>query len=146
MIIRKATITDLNQLVFLFDGYRAFYSKPSDIESAKVFLRERISKNESQIFVAEENNCLIGFVQLYPIFSSTRMKKMWLLNDLFVNPNFRGKGISVALIDEAKKLCTNTGSCGMLLETAKSDLIGNQLYLKTGFSLDTAHNYYEWEV
>lgn len=146
MIIRKATITDLNQLVFLFDGYRAFYSKPSDIESAKVFLRERISKNESQIFVAEENNCLIGFVQLYPIFSSTRMKKMWLLNDLFVNPNFRGKGISVALIDEAKKLCTNTGSCGMLLETAKSNLIGNQLYLKTGFSLDTAHNYYEWEV
>jgi GNAT superfamily N-acetyltransferase len=71
---------------------------------------------------------------------------MWLLNDLFVNPNFRGKGISVALIDEAKKLCTNTGSCGMLLETAKSNLIGNQLYLKTGFSLDTAHNYYEWEV
>ncbi len=52
---------------------------------------------------------------------------MWLLNDLFVNPNFRGKGISVALIDEAKKLSTNTGSCGMLLEKAKSNLIGNQL-------------------
>ncbi len=56
MIISTASITDLNQLVFLFDDYRVFYSKPSDIESAKVFLRERIRKNESQIFVTEENN------------------------------------------------------------------------------------------
>ncbi|MEY3501607.1 MAG: hypothetical protein RL308_3280, partial [Bacteroidota bacterium] len=35
---------------------------------------------------------------------------------------------------------------GMLLETAKSILIGNQLYLKTGFSLYTLYNDYEWEI
>ena len=88
----------------------------------------------------------MGFVQLYPIFSSTRMKRLWLLNDLFVQPEYRGKGISIALINEAKNLCRRTGSCGMILETAKDNSIGNNLYIRTGFLPDRDHNYYEWEI
>jgi GNAT superfamily N-acetyltransferase len=74
------------------------------------------------------------------------MKRFWLLNDLYVAPEQRGKGISVALIDAAKELCSISGSCGMMLETAKSNLIGNNLYPKTGFELDEAHNYYSWDI
>lgn len=145
MKIRKATLQDIVQLSVLFDSYRVFYEKESDIESAKLFLTERIQKNESEIFVAEdENKTLTGFVQLYPLFSSTRMKRFWLLNDLFVKQEERSKGISIALIDAAKELCVTSGSCGMMLETAKSNLIGNNLYPKTGFILDDEHNYYSW--
>lgn len=146
MTIRKGTINDIDELVLLFDDYRVFYEMPSDIESARTFISNRISQNESEIFVAEFENKLVGFVQLYPLFSSTRMKKLWLLNDLFVNPNYRNKGISIALIEEAKKLCINTKACGMMLETAKSNIVGNNLYPKTGFELDKDHNYYEWSV
>lgn len=146
MTIRKGTINDLEELVVLFDDYRVFYKMTSDIESARTFLSNRILQNESEIFVAEFENKLVGFVQLYPLFSSTRMKKLWLLNDLFVNPNYRNKGISIALIEEAKKLCINTNACGMMLETAKSNIVGNNLYPKTGFELDKDHNYYEWSV
>ena len=146
MKIRKASIDDIPQLAALFDAYRVFYEKTSDVEQAIIFLSERIQKNESVIFVAEnEEKQLTGFVQLYPLFSSTRMKRYWLLNDLFVAPEQRSKGISVALIDAAKELCQTTGSCGMMLETAKSNVIGNNLYPKTGFVLDTAHHYYTWE-
>ena len=146
MNIRRANIEDIPQLAALFDAYRVFYEKASDIEQAEIFLSERIHKNESVIFVAEnEAHMLTGFVQLYPLFSSTRMKRFWLLNDLFVASEQRGKGISVALIDAAKELCQTTESCGMMLETAKSNVIGNNLYPKTGFVLDTAHHYYTWE-
>jgi GNAT superfamily N-acetyltransferase len=146
MNIRRASIDDIPQLATLFDAYRVFYEKTSDVEQAIIFLSERIQKNESVIFVAEnEEKQLTGFVQLYPLFSSTRMKRYWLLNDLFVAPEQRSKGISVALIDAAKELCQTTGSCGMMLETAKSNVIGNNLYPKTGFVLDTAHHYYTWE-
>lgn len=146
MKIRKASIDDIPELATLFDAYRVFYEKTSDVEQAIIFLSERIQKNESVIFVAEnEEKQLTGFVQLYPLFSSTRMKRFWLLNDLFVAPEQRSKGISVALIDAAKELCQTTGSCGMMLETAKSNVIGNNLYPKTGFVLDTAHHYYTWE-
>ncbi|MFN8295385.1 MAG: GNAT family N-acetyltransferase [Chitinophagales bacterium] len=147
MPVRKANTQDIEQLSLLFDAYRIFYNKTSDIENAKQFLSERIVNNESEIFVAEnESKELTGFVQLYPLFSSTRMKRLWLLNDLFVKPEERSKGISVALIEKAKELCRNSNSCGMMLETAKSNIIGNNLYPKTGFELDEDHNYYSWNI
>ena len=145
MIYRKVELNDLNRLAELFDKYRVFYRKESDIESAKKFLSERISLNDSEIFVAEsEGDNLIGFVQLYPLFSSTRMEKLWLLNDLYVNPNHRKKGISIELINKAKELVKKTNACGMFLETEKSNFIGNNLYPKSGFKLNSGSNFYEW--
>lgn len=145
---KKATLEDLENLNLLFNSYRIFYKKESDLEASKEFLRERIQNNESEIFIAHysENKAEkpIGFVQLYPIFSSTRLKRFWLLNDLFVDKDFRGKGISVLLIDEAKKLAVQTDSAGLMLETDKSNIEGNHLYPKTGFELDTEHNFYYW--
>ena len=147
MTIRKATIHDVPQLSVLFNAYRVFYNKTSDVQQAEIFLSERIIQNESEIFVAEnDEKILTGFVQLYPIFSSTRMKKLWLLNDLYVDEKHRNKGISIALIDAAKELCKTSDSCGMFLETAKTNAIGNNLYPKTGFDLDKEHNYYNWNI
>src|SRR6478736_693778 len=103
--IRKAIASDLDQLSVLFNSYRVFYEKENDQKSAYAFLKARIDNNESVLFVCEEGKTLIGFTQLYPLFSSTRMKKLWLLNDLFVDSNHRGKGASIALIEEAKELC-----------------------------------------
>ena len=147
MNYRKATINDLNQLTELFNSYRVFYRKEADFNGAKAFIAERIENNESVIFVAEdETKELAGFVQLYPLFSSTRMKKLWLLNDLFVNPDFRSRGISIGLINKAKELVKETNACGMSLETEKTNIIGNKLYPKTGFILNEASNFYEWNA
>lgn len=147
MLTRQATIEDVISLSFLFDSYRVFYNKLSDPEGAKFFLSERINNAESVILVAEnEQQAMIGFVQLYPLFSSTRMKRLWLLNDLFVHPESRGLGAAVALIEAAKDLCRSTRSCGIILETAKDNTIGNKLYPRTGFTRDEDHNYFEWEV
>ena len=141
---RKATIQDLPQLALLFDQYRVFYHKESDIPAAESFLKERIEKADSEIFVAEREGDLVGFVQLYPLFSSTRMKRYWLLNDLFVNENYRGKGFSKELIEEAKELSKSTNAAGILLETGKSNDVGNKLYPSCGFELYDEVNFYEW--
>lgn len=147
ILIRKALISDVKQLAVLFDEYRIFYQHESDTGAANQFLSERISKKESEIFVAENNEkILTGFVQLYPVFSSTHMKRLWLLNDLYVNPGYRGQNISVQLINRAKELARETGACGLMLETAKSNEIGNKLYPKTGFILDAEHYYYYWNT
>ena len=147
MIIRKATLDDLNALSMLFDAYRVYYNKSSDLYAAEIFLRDRIKNYESELYLAETNDSkIIGFVQLYPLFSSTRLKRLWLLNDLFVAPEYRSQGISVLLIDRAKQLVRETNAVALTLETAKTNAIGNALYLKTGFVLDTDHNFYEWET
>jgi len=141
---RKATIQDLPDLSALFDQYRVFYHKESDIISAEKFLKERIEKQDSEIYMAETDGILVGFVQLYPLFSSTRMKKYWLLNDLFVNEKYRGKGFSKELIEKAKEVCKSSDACGILLETGKSNDIGNKLYPGCGFELYDEVNFYEW--
>jgi GNAT superfamily N-acetyltransferase len=147
IIVEKATSSHVDKLAFLFDQYRVFYKKDTNVSGAKIFLKERIDASESVIFISfNSKNEMTGFTQLYPLFSSTRMKRLWLLNDLFVAPDHRGKGISVALIEKAQEYCRQTGACGLILETGKSNVIGNKLYLRTGFSLDQEHNYYSWDI
>ncbi|MCA4781663.1 GNAT family N-acetyltransferase [Empedobacter stercoris] len=144
---KQASINNLEEIVPLFDAYRQFYDKKSDVEGAKEFLLERIANNESVIYLAfDEKENAVGFVQLYPLFSSTRMKRFWILNDLFVSPEFRGQGFSRELIDQAKKLCIKTDACAMLLETSVTNHIGNSLYPSAGFILRDDANFYEWET
>jgi ribosomal protein S18 acetylase RimI-like enzyme len=146
MIIRRATVNDIPGLGKLFDAYRVFYGKQSDLRGALEFLEDRISGIESQVFISiEDDDRITGFIQLYPLYSSTRMARLWLLNDLYVDPEFRGKGISKQLIEKAKTLCRQTKACALILETAKDNEIANILYVSTGFKLDREHNYYEWE-
>ncbi|MBP1840287.1 GNAT family N-acetyltransferase [Formosa algae] len=147
MIYRKAIEKDVKSVAELFNAYRVFYKKEADLKQAEHFILERLQNNDSEIFIAEkENDTIVGFVQLFPLFSSTRMEKLWLLNDLFVNPDYRGLGVSVNLIEEAKKLVIHTKACGMFLETSKSNTVGNNLYPKTGFELNNDSNYYEWNA
>ncbi len=145
--VKKAGIHDLDELVKLFDGYRVFYEKKSDPGGARAFLTDRIKNDESVIFISRNKDGIAtGFTQLYPLFSSTRMARFWLLNDLFVAPEYRGKGYSKALIEKAKELCRSTNAVGMMLETASDNYIGNQLYPNTGFELDKDHCYYIWNA
>ena len=144
MNIREVKTSDLDQLSILFNSYRIFYGKESNIDISKKFLESRISNKDSKLFICEVNNILTGFVQLYPLFSSVRVSKYWLLNDLFIDSEFRGKGYSKLLIDRAKELVLESGACGMMLETEKSNKIGNSLYPKTGFKINDLSNFYEW--
>jgi len=147
MNVRKANISDLEPLSELFDGYRVFYRKESDVLAASKFIKERLENEDSKIYVSETGaGRLTGFVQLYPLFSSTRMKRLWLLNDLYVNPEFRSRGVSVKLIERAKQLVMDSNACGMFLETEKSNVIGNNLYPRTGFHLNEESNYYVWDA
>lgn len=129
----------------LFDDYRVFYRKDSDLSAANDFIKERMLAEESVIFVHESGSDITGFTQLYPIFSSTRMRRIWLLNDLFIKPEFRGKGISKELIEAAKEHSRQTNASGLLLETEKANKIGNRLYPSLGFDLNDETNYYWWE-
>ena len=145
VIIRRASLEDLSGLAQLFNQYRIFYKQPSDLTACWQFLSERLESGEAVIFVAEENEGgLIGYTQLFPLFSSVRLKRMWLLNDLYVMQSRRGQGISKLLIDATKQLAIDTNACGLLLDTAKSNTIGNKLYPAVDFKLEESTNYYFW--
>lgn len=148
MNIRQAQLADLDAIAPLFDGYRVFYGKDSDVPAARVFLEERLQNKESTIFLAEsdgEEAVPVGFIQLYPIFSSIQLKRSWLLNDLYVHPDHRGKGYSKALLERSKELARHTNAAGLHLETQITNTIGNRLYPATGFELENEScNFYFW--
>ena len=139
-----ATLNHLDDFAKLFDGYRVFYEQESDIERGKAFLKERINKSESVTFLIKKDGKFVGFTQLYPLYHYKTLKRQWLLSDLFVAPAYRSHGLAIDLIDRCKQYCTETDACGLLLETQKTNKIGNKLYPKCGFELDEEHNYYNW--
>lgn len=143
--IIQAEPKHLEVLVPLFDAYRVFYQKPSDPAGAHQFLSRLFDRGDSVVYLAQaETEEFVGFTQLYPLYSSTRMQRLWLLNDLYVQPAYRGRGISKKLIDRCKALARATDAAGILLETTKDNEIGNQLYPRTDFELATDVNFYFW--
>ncbi|WP_313890860.1 GNAT family N-acetyltransferase [Psychrobacillus sp.] len=142
MSIRKATLQDLDSLTELFDLYRIFYRQDSNVGAARNFIEERLRKEDSVIFIAYEGDSAVGFVQLYPSFSSVSMKRLWILNDLYVTFSGRGKGFGDRLIKETIAYAEQTGAKGILLETEKENIPAQKLYEKIGFHKETNHFYF----
>jgi len=137
MIIRRAKKKDIDKVSVLFDKYRIFYKQQSDIENAKSFLKKRMKRKESVIFVAEERKELIGFTQLFPIFSSVSMKRTWLLNDLYVNEKARSMGAATKMLEAAKQFGIDTDSKWLILQTAADNFTAQKVYEKNGWVKET---------
>jgi len=135
MNIVQAQLEHLDDLVPLFDGYRIFYKQESNQDQARFFLKERIINNESVIYIAYHNDKAVGFTQLYPLFSSVSMERMYILNDLFVCSDVRGIGVGQELIQAAKNLCIEKQYKGLGIQTA-NDNPAQHLYERVGFVKD----------
>lgn len=134
MEISVVCAEELGELVTLFDEYRIFYKQPSDIDAARKFLEQRLHNKESVLLAARENDNIVGFIQLYPSFSSIAMKQIWILNDLFVKSAFRKRGIAKSLMNFAVKHAQNTGGVRIILSTQVSNLPAQTLYESLGYS------------
>lgn len=143
ILVRPATLHDLDALVPLFDGYRQFYGKPSDAQGAREFLTARLRLNESQILIARDaHGEPLGFTQLYPLFSSVRLVRTWLLNDLFVAAHARRQGVAKALLEAAVVHAKKSGVASLSLSTAHDNLPAQALYESLGWQRDTQFREY----
>ena len=134
--IVRAGPADAERIAPLFDAYRQFYKQKPDLPGARVFVGERLRRDESVIFLALAGEEAIGFVQLYPCFSSTSMKRMWILNDLYVVPEARRHGAARALMERARQWAVETRADGLWLETAVDNHPGQRLYESLGWKRD----------
>jgi GNAT superfamily N-acetyltransferase len=142
-VVRQATIADLDNLIPLFDAYRQFYRQPSDPERARRFLLGRFEHNQSVIFIAFEDGAAIGFTQLYPSFSSVGMARIFILNDLFVSPETRRRGVGAALLHAAAEYGRRLAAIRLVLSTEVINANAQSLYEKTGWKRDTVFCVYQ---
>ena len=137
MEIIRAASEQVDLIAPLFDQYRQFYKYPSDLAGAQRFLNERLKNRESVIFLAVEGDEALGFTQLYPTFSSTTLRPMWILNDLFVAPLWRKSGVARALMMRARQFGMEHQAVELMLETATDNLNAQRLYESLGWKRDT---------
>jgi ribosomal protein S18 acetylase RimI-like enzyme len=139
--IRRAGKDDVDQLAPLFDAYRQFYRQPGDLPRARDFLRERLQRNESVILLATQDVAVVGFTQLYPMFSSVRTARIWILNDLYVAEPARRSGAARGLLDAAARFAREEGAARLMLETGRDNGPARALYRAAGWSEDDSQWY-----
>ncbi|TCT23538.1 GNAT family N-acetyltransferase [Thermomonas haemolytica] len=139
--ISRAGPADLDALAALFDAYRQFYGQPADLARAREWLRSRLRLGESVALLARRDGQPAGFVQLYPMFSSVRTARTWILNDLFVDPAARRQGVARALLEAAAGFARSDGAAGIALETAQDNAAARALYRAAGWREDATQWY-----
>lgn len=135
--IRRANEADVDIVAPLFDAYRQFYGQATALQRARDWLHERMQRGESVVLIAERNGTAIGFTQLYPMYSSVRTARTWILNDLFVARDARRSGAARALLDAAVEFARADGAAGIALETSRDNAPARALYVAAGWQAET---------
>ncbi|MDB6050563.1 MAG: family acetyltransferase [Pseudomonas sp.] len=140
MRIIQATLDHLDLLTPLFVKYREFYGELSYPESSKAFLEKRLRRKESVVYLAlpdDDDKKLLGFCQLYPSYSSLSLKRVWILNDIYVAEDARRQLVADHLLKVAKKMAKDTQAVRMRVLTSSNNEVARKTYESIGFKVDT---------
>lgn len=131
--IVHATVQDLDAVTALFDGYRQYYEQAPDLALARRFMAERLCSGDSIVFLAQDDEAALGFVQLFPAFSSVAARRLWILNDLYVDHRARRRGVARALMQHAARWSRDQGAVRLVLETLPENAPAQALYEDLGW-------------
>jgi ribosomal protein S18 acetylase RimI-like enzyme len=143
--IERADLSDIDDIAPLFDAYRRFYDRADD-PRARSFLKERVARQESVVFLARQRGAAIGFCQLYPCFASVALTRMFVLYDLFVAPQARRCGAAAALLRAAVDFAATQGAGYVMLQTGVANLPAQRLYEREGWVRDNDFYVYEYQL
>ena len=130
----------------MFNLYRQFYKYKSNIKASTKYIKDRISKKESFIFLCTFQNQPAGFVQLYETFDSLNINKKLILYDLYVDKRFRRNGIGRKLMNTAKKFAKIRKIKIVELSTATNNKKAQTLYESLDYKRDKEYYSYFLEL
>lgn len=147
MQIQQLSEKYIDQLVVVVDEYREFCGFARSYQETKEFFLFLLSEEKSTTFIAiNTDDDVMGFINLYPSYSTLALGKIWILNDLAVSSKFRRLGVAQSLIKEALSFAQQTGAIRVELKTEKTNLGAQKLYSEIGFNIDDDNIYYRVPV
>lgn len=131
--VRHVQRDDFTNWQPLWDGYNAFYGRigatalPKNITSTTW---ERFFNPIEPVFalVAVDGESLVGIVHYLFHRSTTRVEPVCYLQDLFTEPQHRGRGIGKALISSVYEQAKLAGASRVYWQTHASNEAGRALY------------------
>ena len=140
--IRPARTEEIEEMLPLIRAYCEFYeTEPNDDGLREMFRTLITDASQGAVFVAVQDERLVGFATLDWKWSSLKAARIGYLEDLFVDPDARGKGIADALIEVCAERCRELGMPAMEWLTAPHNLRAQQVYDRTGAESDTYVEY-----
>jgi ribosomal protein S18 acetylase RimI-like enzyme len=102
MKIRKGKISDLKELFRILISTKELQGGNFEIgDYDKVWVKSVLTKTkENFVLIAEEEKEMVGFIIAHILISVSQV----IINDVYVNPAHRNKGIASSLIKEAEKI------------------------------------------
>ena len=134
MRIEPVTKEQFERLLPLIAAYQRFYEAETiDEQRNRVFFSRFIAPSEDGMLLgAWSEDELVGYACLYWSFTSIAPGETVLMNDLFVDPARRGKGIGRALIDASAAIARERGAERLEWMTARDNETAQRLYDSTG--------------
>ena len=142
VVISRATLNDIDDLVPLVELYRAFYKQPAN-DKTHQYVADRVRKDEAVVFLARLDGTAVGFTMIYPTFSTVALSPIWLLNDLYVDESVRGHGIASKLMETAEQAARDAGAARIWLRTAHDNTPAQALYEGRGWAQDLVFRRYD---
>ena len=129
LTIRAIEEKDKSQWLKLWAGYLEFYKSTISSEQTELTWK-RLINNELKMFgfVAEDENGVIGFTHCLFRPSTWTETDYCYLEDLFVDPNIRGKGVGRALMDKVVDLAKEKKSKRVYWTTQEFNKTARILY------------------
>ena len=129
LTIRAIEAKDKEQWLILWAGYLEFYKSTISSEQTELTWN-RLINNELKMFgfVAENEDGVIGFTHCLFRPSTWTETDYCYLEDLFVDPTIRGKGVGRALIDKVVELAREMKSKRVYWTTQEFNKTARVLY------------------
>jgi GNAT superfamily N-acetyltransferase len=140
--IRPARTEEIEEMLPLIRAYCEFYeTQPNDDGLRKMFETLINDPSQGAVFIARDEGKAVGFATLDWKWSSLKAGRIGYLEDLFVDPETRGKGIADALIEVCADRCRELGMPAMEWLTAPDNHRAQKVYDRTGADSDTYVEY-----
>ena len=140
-MIRKATMDDkdtLNRLVSEFVKYEAdnFDENNRNDFILTSYVDRRIDNENFMVYVAEEDNKIVGFTIAEYLRGNIVKKTVEVkVAILFVDKNYRCKGIGTSLVNQIVNDCKKNGVKYLRMDNFVNNKEANDLYEKLGFGI-----------
>ena|SRR5215212_4144963 len=131
--IRPARTDEIEEMLPLIRAYCEFYeTEPDDDGLRQMFRTLVVEPSQGAVYIARDGGRAVGFATLDWKWSSLKAARIGYLEDLFVDPDARGKGIADALIETCADRCRELGMPAMGWATAPDNHRAQKVYDRTG--------------
>ena len=125
---------DIDDLLPLMRAYSKFYEVPPDDERLLGIVRMLIERPQEgvQFIARDDDGEPLGFATVYMTWETLDAGRLAVMNDLFVSPAARGRGLGAALIEECLSFARERNAGKLAWQTAPTNEVAQRLYERVG--------------